>query len=245
MLGFAALGRLALGEALRKLEVGGAVGEFTLAGQDVSFRRTSSEVGTFTLSGQNVTFGRKIVVAAGSFTVSGQATTGDRSFRAAVGAFTWSGQAAAPERGYRLVASPTVTTQGSHVLFAPLGHIALGGAVVGTTSATTFAFTGANSTGFRAARVDAASGAFVFTGQSATLVAAVKPTNIRLFPRVGRGVSLSPIGRGVGSTGALLWNGENITWNSEVLSWNGYDARPVVVRTKSTSGTMRARAFGG
>ena len=170
MLGFAAIGRYAIGQTTTVIPtVLGDVGAFVLDGQPALFQQTrKADVGTFTLTGQAAS---RIITA-----------------RADVGAFTLSGQATSLETGYRLDASPTVTTVGYHVLFAALGQLPLGGAVVGGEQATTFVLSG-NDAGFdRVASFGAGVGTFTLTGFDVDLLKQGYPNLIRIFPRVAFGM---------------------------------------------------------
>lgn len=83
MLGFYALGELALGQSIAEaheslVAEGGA---FTVTGQNaftaVGYVRTA-EAGSYTLTGQAVTYGRVMFAGAASYTVSGVSSKVDR-----------------------------------------------------------------------------------------------------------------------------------------------------------------------
>lgn len=77
MLGFDALGRLAIGQVsdggASTIILTASAGAFTLSGQAALFRVNQvSAAGSFTLSGQAALFRPSLVSAAGAFTLSGQ-----------------------------------------------------------------------------------------------------------------------------------------------------------------------------
>ena len=229
MLGFAPLGRLAFGqlpELINPVVLG--------------------EAGAFSLTGNDVTFDRSAPAAVGTFTITGQPTLRLFGMPAAVGAFTFSGQAANLEHGYRLVASPTVVDTQEQPLFQALGVLAIGQSGSEIAQATTFVLTGVNTTGERGVGVAASAGIFTLTGISATLTFGQGyPTNIRIFPRVGRGIRTFSGGRPLESTGPLTWDGFILTWDGERLLWNGQDSRGGIIARTSAGRGIRARAFGG
>jgi hypothetical protein len=128
-----------------------------------------------------------------------------------------------------------------------LGQLPLGGAVTGGEQETTFAFTGNNNQFQRVAYIAAGLGTYAFTGNDVTFTLQAYPSNIRIFPRVGRGVRSFTTGRtaaydpttelqwnGAGLrwsgeqvvwtpryTNGLEWNGGSMTWDEEQLAWNG------------------------
>ena len=198
MLGSTALGELALGQGVSTAnEVVAGVGAFTLTGQ--------ATLRQFVMPAE-----------AGAFAIAGQPTLRQLAVPAAVGAFTVSGNAAGLKHGYRLEVTPDVAAFGSHFLFSALGEYALGGAVTGETQATTFVLRGNNADMARAAHLDPAAGSFALTGVDVTLTLQGYPSNIRIFPRVGRGMRLVPTSSSDG----------------------------VTIRTSVGRG-LRARAFGG
>lgn len=178
MLGFAALGRFAIGQTSTVIPtVLGEVGAFTLTGFDALSQQTrKADVGTFTLTGQAAS---RLITA-----------------RAAVGAFTFSGNAAGLERGYVLVASPTVITPIDQPLFQALGRFALGQSGSVEQQATTFLFGGNDVLFERVASFGANPGAFVWTGFDVELLKQGYPNTIRIFPRVAFGVRAGTRGGG-------------------------------------------------
>lgn len=213
MLGFQALGRLALGQigappgidievgaftltgnvAALKTAIIGGVGAFTLSGQDATLTYVSgtafpAAVGSFTLTGVAAGLDLAMSGGTGAFTLSGQDAALPVSMPAAVGTFALSGPSTTLARDLILYATPTVITGSTdYFLFAPLGAVAFGRADVDEELATTFALTGIDSTGTRAAGITAETGTFTLSGVAADLTATVYPVKIRAFPRVGRG----------------------------------------------------------
>ena len=122
-----AIGELAVGE------LGSfSIGVFTL----------TADLGTYTLSGQAVTLrsSRTLTAATGSYTLTGQDITfsRDRRIAAYAGAYAISGQAAVPIATRTLTASPDTreaSTVYSHILFASLGQLAIGGSASESVSA--------------------------------------------------------------------------------------------------------------
>ena len=226
MLGFAALGELSLGEASDLSGEVAGPGTFALNGQD-TLRTLSIEAGT------------------GALTLTGQTTGRALSIEAGVGAYAITGRTVSLERGYRLIASPTVLDTQEQPLFQALGVLAVGQSGSATPQATTFLFTGISAFFERDVDVFAGTGVFTLTGVDAGLVFQGYPTNIRIFPRVGRGIRSFPTGRTAASTGPLAWNGDVMFWNGEQVVWNGQaSAGGIIVRTSAGRG-IRARAFGG
>lgn len=176
MLGFHALGKIAIGELSTESAV-------------------VLESGAFVLDGQPALFNQVRVAAVGSFTLSGQAASRVISMRAGAGAFVDTGIAAGLHHGRILVASQTITTTVSHFLFAPLGQFSLGGGALNS-QATTFVLTGDNINLNVDNPLTAASGTFILTFIDGALIAAVRPSIIRIFPRVAFGMRAG--GRGGG-----------------------------------------------
>lgn len=174
MLGFQALGKIAIAELSTE-------------------SAATSESGAFVVAGNAALFSLTRVSAVGGFTLSGQAASRVISLRASAGVFVETGRDAGLARGRRLVALPSVTTASGHFLFAPLGEFALGGGSVGSQS-TTFAFVG-NNVNFNIDNpLTAGRGLFVLTFIDGALIAVVRPPTIRIFPRVAFGMRAS--GRG-------------------------------------------------
>jgi hypothetical protein len=231
--------------------------------------------GTFALTGYDTLRQVAITAATGVFTVSGQATVRVLSMPAAAGAFTVSGQSVGLERGRRLAASPTILTYGRHPLFAALGQLPLGGAATGGEQATTFAFTGNNNQFQRVAFITAGLGTVAFTGNDVTFTLQAYPSNIRIFPRVGRGIRSFATGRTHAYdpqtlltwdgdnlvwnggqvawtpryTNQIEWDGDGMTWNGEQVVWGGAlrtsQLRGGIIVKTSVGRGLRARAFGG
>lgn len=226
MLGFHPLGDVALGEiTIGNPVVIGEVGAFVLTGQDALWQRTG-------------------VADVGAFTLTGQAALFSLSMSAGTGAFTLAGQDSGVLKGFVLQAEPTVNTFAEHPLFSPLGALAVGESKAND-QATTFVLTGSNADGARGVTFAADTGSFTLTGYDALLEITGYPSNIRIFPRVGRGIRTFPTGRTVASTAPLVWNGQALFWNGEQLVWNGKaSAGGIIARTSAGRG-IRARAFGG
>jgi hypothetical protein len=210
MLGHAALGELALGETTAV--VPSVVGER----------------GAFVLSGQSALVHRTGVSAAGAFTLTGQSAGNTVETRPATAVFTLSGSAGL-HRGLVLVAKPNVIRSIDQPLFAPLGTLALGQSGDASEQATTFLLRGNNATLRRIVYLRADAGAFDLAGQSVEISRQGYPPNIRIFPRVGRGVRAFGTGRTIETTGTLVWNGETLIWNGEHLNWHGTIYRGGVV----------------
>lgn len=111
MLGFNALGRLALGEAGQRApsdyELAIEAGSFALTGQDVELSRTwaiPAGAAAFSLTGQAVgtRADRKVAVGAGAFSLTGQAVgiRAARRMSAAAASFSLSGQAVALKKSW-------------------------------------------------------------------------------------------------------------------------------------------------
>ncbi|WP_431014566.1 hypothetical protein [Bradyrhizobium pachyrhizi] len=97
LLGFDAIGRLALGQVRQggALSMDAAAGSFAVSGISATFKLVEAvSVGSYVLTGNAA--GAKVVfpVSAGSFTLSLKASTLDRQLSAAPGAFTLTGYAA-------------------------------------------------------------------------------------------------------------------------------------------------------
>lgn len=213
MLGFAALGGLPLGGFQFDDHITAEVGTFTLTGQDanlIKFVGVVAQVGTFTLSGQAAQFTRTLVADRGTFTLTGQTAGLDTAVLGGVGSFTLSGQAAGLDTSIRAnVGAFTLTGQSAtnikaaRVLYAlsdftvprvefllggtPLGGAPLGGDPPSQTQATTFILTGFNAGLERRFTLTADPATYTATFVSADLQFAFRPSNIRAFPRVGRG----------------------------------------------------------
>lgn len=110
MLGFNALGRLALGEA--------DAGSATIL---------TANAGTFTLSLQSVAGALSLAADVGAFTISGQTASYSSSMPAAAGSFSFTGQTSAVVASFVLSASPYVLPTTSFIGFASLGQVSLGG----------------------------------------------------------------------------------------------------------------------
>lgn len=194
----------------------GGTGAFTLTGQDAAFTISANypltaDAGTFTLSGQDATlvYGRVIpfVVEPGAFVLSGGAATfaitmpagagvfvltGQDTRRllalsAGRGAFSLAGSATVNRRDLVLYANPTQAARVEYVLAAPLGAVAIGQGSTFDATATTFSFHGQDVRFQKAVTLTAGTGTFTLSGQDATLATSDYPSNIKIFPRVGRG----------------------------------------------------------
>jgi hypothetical protein len=213
MLGFQALGRLALGQIGAppgiaanvggftltgnavglSASIGGGTGAFVLSGQDATLVYVSGSVldadpGEFALTGIDASFGVGMPAETGAFVVSGQAAALPLTMPAAKGTFAWSGPATILARDLILYATPTAVIRGTnHFLFAPLGGIALGESTTDEELADTFSLTGRDITLYRAALVSMETGEFVWTGINTTFISSAYPQKLRVFPSVGRG----------------------------------------------------------
>lgn len=217
MLGFYALGQLALGEGgvSTATLITAAAGSFTLSGQAISVTLPMlADVGTFTLSGQSAGLPTVLPSNAGSFTLAGQnaglnasyfigATPyqdGERSFFgfSALGASAL-GQGSQSSTGLTFsVAWQEASSVQS--LAANAGAFVLSGqdsrlieGYVLSTLAGQYAMTGNDA--LFTVTMPAAAGSFVLTSSAIDLVRPIG--KIRAFPRVGRrSISASPTGRG-------------------------------------------------
>ncbi|KRR21904.1 hypothetical protein CQ13_07665 [Bradyrhizobium retamae] len=96
MLGFDALGRLALGQiqqgGVTNIVMPADAGAFTFAGVAATFKITeAASAGAFTFAGKPATFTIGEAAAPGSFTVSLQTATFSRTFIASAGSYTFTG----------------------------------------------------------------------------------------------------------------------------------------------------------
>jgi hypothetical protein len=154
----------------------GAIGELAIGelGSSTSNAFTlTADLGTYTLSGQAVTLriGRALTAATGSYTLVGidAALSRDRRLACNVGTYTIAGQAAVPRADRTLTASPNTreaSTVYSHVLFASLGQLAIGGSASESVSApaVTYSTTGYDTTLRRGISMSAATGSYTSTG---------------------------------------------------------------------------------
>ena len=209
MLGFAPLGRFAIGQ-----------------GRSASATLMAASAGSYTLTGQAALFSISVPLEAGAYTLTGKDAVFPVSMPAAAGSYTLSGQAAALNAAATLYVSPYPSTRSRFVGFSALGSAALGqgsSLSIGTTytlrgSDATVAFGMAASagsytlTGFAARLVEgyvltASAGSYSLTGNAAafstsmplssgsytlTAVAIDLTRNvrrIRAFPRVGATIS--------------------------------------------------------
>lgn len=151
MLGFDALGKLALGQ---------------LPGGSAS--AVSADAGAFVLSGQDAVFTVAMPGEAATFTLSGQAAGLAVSMPAGTGVFTLTGQTALTPAVFRLTCGPFVASEDTQFGIAALGAIALGQLYRETDTAISFELSGGDVV-FRHTMA-ASVGAFVYTGQDARLV---------------------------------------------------------------------------
>jgi hypothetical protein len=232
MLGFDALGVYALGQSAVVV----TSGVLPLAG----------EASAFVLGGQPALFHQTRKADAGAFTLTGQPASRRITTVASAGAFTFTGNATNLLRQLVLTTSPEIVTFGRQPLFAALGELPLGGSIANGTQATTFLFIGNNTDGARGVGFSPEVGAFVFTGFDADLnTGDGYPSNIRIFPRVGRGLRGFTSGRSANTTGPLVWDGDAMVWNGDPLVWNGTVLRGGIIVRTSVGRGLRARAFGG
>lgn len=221
----------------------GALGQYAI-GELANARGTVFETGEYTLVGNPARLSLSMVAGAGTFVLEGQDALRKLDMDAGAGAFVVAGSAGL-HRGYVLYASPDVVRRTGHFGFAPLGAVSLGEITRAAVSATTFQLIGANVDAERAITITAEAGAFVLTGYDSLFEVTGYPSNIRIFPRVGRGIRTFATGRTISSTGLLAWDGDALFWNGEQLVWNGQSsAGSIIVRT-STGRGIRARSFGG
>lgn len=156
----------------------GAIGEYAVGElptiDAVTAYSVDAAVGDFLLTGQAATlaYGHKFAAATGAFTLTGIDATFSVTMPAGTGTFLLTGQNAGVLATRRLDATPfAIPSRYAHGLFAPLGHVALGGSsFVDATAQTTFALTGQAAFTAFGHKVPAGTGAFVLTGQAATLV---------------------------------------------------------------------------
>jgi hypothetical protein len=149
MLGFDALGRLALGE-------GGAANATAL----------EASAGVFALTFGSAVGAVSMPAETGSFTIAGQSALSTLSMPAETGSFLISGQAATLSSGFTLYCSPNAVSLRQQFGFSALGELALGQGE-SSSNDTTFRF------GFQNAEarfsMAAGPGSYVIAGQAANL----------------------------------------------------------------------------
>lgn len=151
MLGFDAIGRLALGEASASTS-----------------KAIQIDAGSFSITGQaaGLSNARKVTAEAASFTVTGSDAALPISMPASVGAFTLAGQSVGVVTVRRLGCSPYPVRNRQMFGFAALGELALGQAQ--DTDGVTFQISGQELT--FSVSMPAEVGAFTLTGQDARIV---------------------------------------------------------------------------
>lgn len=214
MLGFHALGQVALGQisttaafavvaAVGTFNVTGqssalfpsaSAGEFVVTGQNAALSvNMPADAGTFTLTGigAGVSATRTVPLDCGSFTFTGLEMTPRVTMPADVGAFTFAGFIGSLVQGYVLNAEPYVSRQDVFVGFAALGQVAIGQGEL--PDGLTFQIQGQEMTFNVGMPADV--GSYIVTGPSVIDFVRTIP-KIRAFPRVGRStISAHPIGR--------------------------------------------------
>jgi len=175
-------------DSRRLLSLQTAAASFTLTGQTVglSLGLTAGR-GTFALAGQSSRRVLSLAASAGTLTLSGQPSRRVLSLAASKGTFALTGQATFRQRILILYAESTRPARVEHVLSAPLGAVAIGQGSTFDATATTFSFHGQDVRFEKAVTLTAEAGTFVLAGQDAVLELDDYPSNIRIFPRVGRG----------------------------------------------------------
>lgn len=152
-----------------------AVGELPTI-DTVTAYSVDAATGAFLLTGQDaiLAYGHKLPAGTGAFTLTGIDATFSVTMPAGTGTFLLTGQDVSVTATRRLDATPyAIPSRYAHGLFAPLGHVALGGSsFVDATAQTTFALTGQAAFTALGHKVPAEAGAFVLTGQAANLVPA-------------------------------------------------------------------------
>lgn len=235
MLGFDALGKLALGQVEREL-----VNEYTLA----------AGVGAFTLNGQSAGLiaDRFLYGDAGSFLLAGQDADYQRTYGvvAGTGAFALTGQAAGVTAARVLYASPMAALRSRHFLYAALGKIQLGGTTA-STSATTFALTGQHIDVSIGRQIPADAGSFLVTGQDASLVAARMLAGATgSFLLTGQDVTLAVERRLVAGTGSFIVSGvttEGVVRRRKILAFPRVSSNHIIASKRG--GQIRAAVYGG
>jgi hypothetical protein len=109
MLGFAPLGRFAIGQ-----------------GRSASATLIAASAGAYTLSGQAALFSISVPLEAGAYTLTGKDAVFPVSMPAAAGSYALTGQAASLNAALSLYCSLYPATRASFVGFASLGRAALG-----------------------------------------------------------------------------------------------------------------------
>lgn len=172
----------------RLLSLQTAAASFALTGQSVglSLAMTGGR-GSFALTGQTATFAITMPAATGTFTLTGQDSRRVLSLKANKATFTLTGQSTFRQRNLILYAEPTQPARVEHVLSAPLGALAIGQGSTFDATATTFSFHGQDVRFQKAITLTAETGTFTLAGQNVNLALSDYPSNIRIFPRVGRG----------------------------------------------------------
>lgn len=205
MLGFAALGRFALGQ-----------------GRSASATLIAASAGSYTLSGQAALFSISVPLDAGAYTLTGKDAVFPVSMPGAAGSYTLSGQAAALNAAATLYVLPYPSTRSRFVGFSALGSAALGQGLslsIGTTytlrgsdiavafgmsaNAGSYTLTGSDARLVEGYVLTASAGAYSLSGQSAQfsvsfplaagsytlsgqVIDLTRPiAKIRAFPRVG------------------------------------------------------------
>lgn len=226
MLGFAQLGRLALGQSAPRsaFSIIAAAGSFVLAGQDAN----ATIVGTSEV---------------GAFTLAGQTANGNLSMPAAVGGFTLTGQAAGSVLTISMVAASTPAVRSrSWVTFAALGSTHLGSG--GPSAPPTFALKG-QSLSFGLS-MPAAVGAFVLTGQQARLEqGVVLGVNVGAFTIAGQDANVSfsmPA-----AVGSFALTGQDVEFRIRVPKIRAFPrvGRNTVSARATGRDGIKLRAYGG
>lgn len=218
MLGFDALGRLALGEAPTAAATAYAV---------------TADGGSFTLSGQEMVSAVSMPAEVGAFTVAGSAGL-VVSMPAEAGSFTITGQASVAQAVFRLRCDPFLATTATHFGAAPLGALALGQGFLVTETSISFALSGGEAV-FRHTMA-AEAGSFVVTGQNmlpfeGNILTAQAGSFALTFQQFGTSITL-PMG-----TGAFTLTGQ-----AELARRSPKIRR--FPRVGSTTATARSRGAG-
>lgn len=179
------------------------VGEFVVSGQSSSrVLRVSGGAGSYSVVGYASARALSIGGTSATFAMSAFPAGLDLVAPSQVGAFAVTGRSATVQRGLVLYATNATATLRSHVMFAPLGGVAIGEASYVAPNLTTYSYSGQSVEFFVRTTLVADAGSFLWQRIAADLSATVYPSNIRVFPRVGSGLRGFSRGGGVQARGA-------------------------------------------
>lgn len=221
-------------------------GAYVLTGQDADLR-SGIDTGAYVLTGQDAGLQHHHVLTsnAGAYVLTGQDATFAVVMPAEAGSYVLTGQDAAVTATRFLYASHLVyeNDQYAHVLFAPLGALALGGSSVSLASSrTTFELVGQSLILRRGFSFQADAGSYVVTGQDA----AVTATRF-LYPETGAyvltGIAAPSIITMPADAGAYTLTGQSIEFSRRRRRIRGFTrVGGAVTGRPRVGGTITARA---